>query len=164
MAGFHDASAGMGYQVPFEGFDFTPYARGSYSHASIGSYSESGAWGLDLDFGDQDIDSLTTTVGVLGSKPISTGFGVLVPSIWGEWIHEFMNNNDGSSVSYKFDPTGLSNFQADTEDPDRDYFQVGAGLVAVLPGGWSPFANYSSILGLEDLSSHLFTVGIRKEL
>ena len=70
----------------------------------------------------------------------------------------------GSSVSYLNDPTGLSTFTAANEDPDRDYFQVGAGLTAVLPGGWSPFANFSSILGLEDLNSYLFTVGVRKEL
>ena len=109
-----------------------------------GTASESGAGGLNLSFGDQDIDSLTTTLGVMGSKAFSTGFGILVPTIWGEWIHEFMNNNDGSSVRYLNDPTGLSTFTAANESPDRDYFQVGAGLVAVLPGGWSPFANCCS--------------------
>lgn len=158
------ASGGVGYSVPIDGFDLTPYARGSFTHASIDGYRENGAWGLDLRFSDQDIESFTTTVGVLGSKAISTNFGVLVPSIWGEYIHEFLNNNDGSTVSYVHDPTGLSSFTAANEDPDRDYFQVGAGMTAVLPGGWSPFANFQSILGLEDLNSYLFTVGVRKEL
>jgi len=158
------ATGGLGYQFSLEGFDITPYARGSYSRLWVGAYQESGAWGLDLAFDDQTIDSLTSDLGLQVSKAVSTDFGILLPTIWGDWIHEFLNDNGGSTISYKHDPTGLSAFTASTDDPDRDYFQVGVGLVAALPGGWSPFANFQTILGLEDLTSHLFTIGVRKEL
>ena len=43
-------------------------------------------------------------------------------------------------------------------------FFVGAGLVAVLPGGWMPYLDYQGLFGHDFWDRHRVTGGIRKEL
>lgn len=50
-----------------------------------------------------------------------------------------------------------------TDNPDRDYFALGAGLVTTLRGGKSGFIHYEAIVGRDNFSHHGFTAGIRFE-
>ena len=75
-------------------------------------------------------------------------------------MHEFLNDRrtihatatDGSAVSFVTDP------------PDRDYFNVGGGVVFVLPDGVSPFLSYSAEVANRFEEVHTVTAGVRFEL
>ena len=49
------------------------------------------------------------------------------------------------------------------DNPDRDYFNVGVGILMVLPNGWMPFVDYESLISYEDLKSHKFVGVLRVE-
>ena len=154
--------ASGGYDFHHENLTFGPRVGLNYSNNSVDAFSESGTTGLELRFASHDTESLTSSIGFQGSAAISTSFGVLVPQVSAEYIHEFSNGQQTLSASLVQDlANNQLTFQTDT--PDRNYYGVGVGLVAVLPQGLSTFASYHGIVGDSLRSSHAFTVGLRKE-
>ena len=116
--------------------------------------------GLELAYDRQEETSLTTVAGIFASLAISTGFGVLIPQGTFEYVHEF--EDDQRAIRFHFvDDLQRHRLRFNNDPPDRDYFHAGAGLVLVLPGGFSPFLNNRALLGYKDQSSHAVTVGLR---
>jgi outer membrane autotransporter protein len=149
-----------GYDFLFGRFTVGPRVGVLYRETTIDDYRESGRTGLELAYDNQNVQSLTTTAGVFGSVAISTGIGVIVPQVTAEYVHEFLD--DQRSVGFRLvQDLGRTRFLYQTEAPDRDYFNVGAGVAMVLPNGFQPFLNYRELLGYRDRSSHTVTVGLR---
>jgi outer membrane autotransporter protein len=99
---------------------------------------------------------------VYGSIAISTGFGVLVPQTTLEYIHEFLDPQ--RKITFRFiDDLNRTPFRFENDRPDRDYFNLGAGIVLVLARGFSPFLNYRALVGYNDQRSHTVTAGLRVE-
>ena len=99
-------------------------------------------------------------VGLYASYAISTGFGVLLPQITGEYFHEFLN--DQKLLKFRFaQDFAVTPLSYLTDKPDRDHFMLSAGLVVVLANGLSPFVNYRELLGYRDQSNHVVTLGLR---
>jgi outer membrane autotransporter protein len=148
-----------GYDFTFDNITVGPRVGVNYLRTEIDGFTETGN-PLALSYEDQVEDSLTTTVGVQGSVAISTGFGVVVPQVSAEYVHEFLNDRrtidafalDGTPVSFVTDP------------PDRDYFNIGGGVVFVLPDGIAPFLNYSAQVANRFEELHTVTAGVRLEL
>lgn len=157
-------SANLGYERSFGPVQVQPIVRVNYLGASIDGATETGAGGLNLAYGDQDVNSLTTRIGLQAAYSVSTAFGILVPYARGEYVHEFLNDPDGTSVRYAADPTGLSAFVAATDEVDRNYGTVGGGLALTLPAGWAAFVDYDALVGFRDLTSHTVSAGFRKNL
>jgi len=163
----HSNDFGLGARI---GYDFTvgaltlgPRIGANYRESAIAGYQETGNTGIELIYGDQTVVSLTTTAGLFTSYAISTGFGVIVPQVTGEYIHEFAN--DQRTVPFTFvNATTRPTFRFLTEAPDRDYFTVGAGVVLLLPSGLTPFVNYVETLGQNDAANRTqrtVTLGLR---
>lgn len=156
----------VGYEIPVAGATITPLVRAEYIKAEIDGFSEDPIEGaLELEYGDQDIDSFTTSIGLEASYPISTGFGIIQPGVRAEYIHEFLDDQDGVIIGYAADDTGagFSRFEATTEEVDQDYGLVGASVTATFAGGWAAFADYSTLVALADFDVHAFNIGLRKE-
>ena len=169
--GFYYAfSANAGYDFHFKGLTFGPLGRFNYSQANIDGFQETieggGAGsGLALDVDGQDAKSLTTALGAQASYAISTGWGVYLPQVIFEWVHEF--EDPGSTSASFVAGGGLANnptFTVQGQEPDRDTFNLGGGISAVFPHGVSAFVYYESILGWEDVTSYYISGGIRFEL
>jgi len=164
--GFEYAFAlGAGYDYHFGGFTIGPFLRLNYAQTNLDAFQESidntrPGFGWALAFESQDVDSFTTALGAQIAYPISTGWGVLLPQLRAEWGHEFLN--DGRTIATRFvnDPAGTS-FPVTTEDPDRDFFNLGAGLSAVFARGRSAFLYYETVLGLRDITAHNIVAGVR---
>lgn len=163
----HSDDFGLGARI---GYDFAlgaltigPRFGANYRESAIAGYKETGKTGIELIYGDQTVVSLTTTAGLFTSYAISTGFGVIVPQLTGEYIHEFAN--DQRTVPFTFvNATSRPTFRFLTEAPDRDYFTVGAGVVLLLPSGLTPFVNYVETLGQNDAAKRTqrtVTLGLR---
>lgn len=106
--------------------------------------------------------SLTTNLGVFASVAISTDWGILLPQVSAEWVHEF--EDDQRTITFRFveDP-GSTLFVFQNDPPDRNYANVGGGVVAVLPGGFLPFVSYVAQVGYEDQFKQTVTFGLRYE-
>jgi outer membrane autotransporter protein len=153
----------IGYDLQLRGATVTPIFRLEYLGSEIDSFTEDGSSAFKLKFGDQSAQSLTTNVGLEAYYPISTSFGVISPNARAEYVHEFLADDNGVKVQYAFDPTDASEFRVTTQDPDRDYGVVGAGVAATLAAGWSAFLDWSTVVGLQDFTVNTFNLGFRKE-
>ncbi|HEU4370968.1 MAG TPA: autotransporter outer membrane beta-barrel domain-containing protein [Methylomirabilota bacterium] len=149
-----------GYDFLFGRFTVGPRAGVLYRETTIDGYRESGRTGLELAYDNQNIQSLTTTVGVYGSVALSTGFGVIVPQATAEYVHEFLDDQRSVGFSLVQDPA-RARFLFQTDPPDRDYFNVGVGVAMVLPSGLQPYLNFRELLGYNDRTSHTVTLGLR---
>jgi outer membrane lipase/esterase len=159
-------SVGGGYEITEGQTTYGPHLRVNYLTAKIDGYTERGPASMNLRVRDQNFNSLTTALGGGASYAMSKGFGVLVPQIRADWIHEFKNDERLLAATFVNDPRanldGHTLF-ARTEGPDRDYFTVLFGLSTVLRGGLQGFVSYERIFELKDITSNIFNGGVRYE-
>jgi outer membrane autotransporter protein len=158
------ASIGVGYDIASGNMTISPNARLTYVKVDVDGYREKGlpTSGLNLDVDGEDWDSLTSVIGAQLSWNISQDYGVLVPQVSAGWVHEFENDDQEFTATYIFDPRKIV-MRARTDKPDRNYFEAGIGVSAVLKGGMQVFANYDTVLGFDDLDQHIFSLGARWE-
>ena len=154
-----------GYDSHFGALTVGPRAGFEYSTNSIDKYAENPRGtqpptGLELAYDEQHRDSLTTKLGFFASYAFGVGFGVLVPQVNGEWVHEFLNDQRVIYFRFREDPAG-ARLRFQNDKPDRDYFRLGAGLVLVLPKDVSAFLSYRVLLGYDDRIAHTLDAGIR---
>jgi uncharacterized protein YhjY with autotransporter beta-barrel domain len=154
-----------GYDHPIGRFTIGPRAGVNYSNTKIGDYGENGGTGVELKYDNQWINSLQSVLGIQGSAAFSTGLGVLVPQFNADFIHEFANSQRFINVQFvqdfRADPTKFT-FQNDV--PVRNYFNLGTGLLMVLPNGWQPFVNFRAMVGNEQFNNYAGMFGLRIEL
>lgn len=157
-------SLGGGYDYPTGAWTLGPYAYLNYTKLRVDSYRESRGAGWAMRFDQQDIESVISTLGAQVSYAVSTPQAVLLPQLWAEWRHEFQDDSRRIGARYLGDlTTGGQEFKIDTEEPDRNYFNVGLGLSATFAKGWSGFISYDSLLGYERTSNHQIMLGGRLE-
>jgi outer membrane autotransporter protein len=137
------------------------YGRLERIKIDIDGYRETGGGGLALQYEDQTVKSLTAALGARLSNAYSMSWGVLTPSVYLEWEHEFEDDDRMITASFAEDPTVM--FSVATDSTDQDYFNYGFGVAATLPRGRSFFFNYESVSGQEGIDSTTIDLGIRIE-
>jgi outer membrane lipase/esterase len=152
-------SVGSGYNANVGPLTFGPMARVDYIGVHIDGYHETGAGPSNARVGSQTIESLTMNLGGQAMYAISLGWGVLSPFVRAEWVHEFLGDSRKVTGS-----VGDAIVTVQTNNPDRDYFNLGAGASVTLRGGVSAFLDYNVVLGRTNFTSHSFTLGVRFEL
>ena len=157
-------SIGGGYSISQGAFSFGPYGRATYMRVDIDSYEERGAEasGLNLRVDDQEWTSLTSVLGAEFSYAISRQQAVIIPQARLGWVHQFEHDESEIIATYVNDPRN-NQLRVLTGEPDRNYFELSLSVSSVLQDGIQLFANYDTLLGLEDLTDHQFTLGGRWE-
>jgi len=160
-------SVGAGYDWNIQGVTITPFERLEYTKLHVDGFQEdmsntANGFGLALAFEGQNVESLVNVLGAQASYAISTGIGVLLPQVRFEWRHEF--KDDARTLTARFvndparTPLGLV-----TDNPDRDFFNLGVGLSATFRGGIAAFVSYETVLGLAQITAHNVVWGVRFE-
>lgn len=158
-------SFGSGYSWHTGALTFGPYSRLNYVHVDIDAFQEkinntAPGFGLALAFESQSVESLTTIVGGQASYALSLSWAVLVPQVRVEWEHEFLYDRRAVVARFVADPQQLA-VRIDTDKPDRDFVNVGAGVSMVFAGEKAAFLSYQTVLGLRDITAHNFVLGVR---
>jgi uncharacterized protein with beta-barrel porin domain len=153
---------GGGYEAHHQALSFGPQVRLSYLKVEIDGYQEHGADELDLRVEDQEVESLVTVVGGQVAYTHSHAGGVLRPHATAEWHHELDDDDRVIATRYVHDPRD-NLLQLTTDPPDRDYFLVGVGLASVFKGGTQALLSYDALVGLDDITRHMFTLSGRVE-
>jgi outer membrane autotransporter protein len=154
-------SVSTGYNFNAGAFTFGPTGRVDYVQVHIDGYQETGANPFNLNIRSQNPASVTTALGGQATYAISTQWAVLMPLVRFEWLHEYKDGSRTVTATVVADPaTGVS---VQTNNPDRDYFNLGAGLSATFRHGVSGFFNYETVLGRDNFTSNAFTAGVRFE-
>jgi len=151
-----------GYDFNFQSITFGPRVGLNYKYNQVDSYRESGTTGLELAYKDQTQNSFTSLLGLYGSVAISTSIGVLVPQINTEYVHEFLDPQRRTGFTFTGDLNAIQ-FRFANDPPDRNYFNLGAGVVLQLAHGIAPFINYRALVGYKDETSYRVTFGVRME-
>jgi outer membrane autotransporter protein len=143
-------------------YRFNPYALFHVLRTKVDGYVEKGGDGtMSLTIDDQEVTSVTGTLGLSVSRNFSVKTGVLSPYIRGEYVHEF--NDQADSVRGYLTIIPQANFTLRPNDVDRHYSKVGAGLVSTFRDGLSGFVDANLLVGFRDLDAWGITAGLRKE-
>jgi outer membrane autotransporter protein len=155
-------SIGGAYDMNRDALNFGPFVRLNYIKAQIDAFEENTATGLELAYDDQEVDSLTSLVGGQATYAVSTRYGVITPQARLEWAHEFKHDSRNITARFLNDPTS-GRFEIGTDDPDRDYFNLGLGVTAVFAKGRTAFLYYEAVLDRDNLNNHSIAGGVRFE-
>jgi len=153
-------TVGAGYELPFGAATLTPYARFNYVQTRINGFKEFSTSVLANQVSGTTTTSLTSVLGARASYALGMSWGVLVPQVRGEYIHEFDGSRQSSST-FTSDPTAATLLINDAVA--HDYGKVGLSLTAVLPHGLLPYFDYEALVGDDHFSQHIFTAGLRAE-
>ncbi len=165
-------SIGSGYEFNKKEWTYTTYGRMDYTKGKIDAYreiaSDDSARTSMFEIDKQEVDSLTSTLGIKANRVISSTRGVFIPQASIEWKHEFKNRESisGRSVFVNGDSSLnlLPDFQEDNRDEfDNNYFNIGVGVSAIFPKGHSGFLNIESRLGDSTQSDNSIKFGYRYE-
>ena len=152
----------VGYDYTIRNMTIGPRLGLNYTNTHVQDYKERGGTGLELIFQDQYVNSLQSTVGLQASSAFSTVLGVFVPQINADYVHEFANSVRAIEVQFAEDNTATpTRFAFRNEKPIRNFFNVGAGLVAVLPHNIQPFVNFRAMVGNKRFDNYAGSFGIR---
>ncbi|MCP3690027.1 MAG: autotransporter outer membrane beta-barrel domain-containing protein [Gammaproteobacteria bacterium] len=153
---------GAGFDLARGPFSLSSYGKINYIKSKIDGYSENTNTGLELVFSDQDAESFSTLVGGQLSYAISQQYGVLLPTLRFDWTHEFRHDSRFITASFLNDPT-QGQFKIKTDDPDRDYFQLGVGVAATFRDNRSAYLNYEYLLEQDYLDQESVSAGFRMD-
>jgi outer membrane autotransporter protein len=153
-------SAGAGYDFNIRAWTLGLNGRVNYINVGIDDFRETGAGASDLNVSTQKVESLTTVLGAHVSYAISLPWAVLLPQVTAEWEHEYLNDSRLIKGTVVADPS-QTRFGFPTNDPDRNYCNLGAGVSATFKHGLSAFLFYETVLGRTNFTAHSLTGGIR---
>lgn len=157
----YGGSIGFGKDLYVKNFFLSPYVRIEYLRTGIDEYKEKGGGVFGLRVNEQSMFSLASTVGGQINRAISMSWGIISPGIRFEWRHQFRDNQRNIHSQFINAPAGTGSFTIRTNDPDRDYFNLGGSIAITLPEGKSAFLRYETRLGQDDITSHTIEAAIR---
>jgi len=159
-------SVQAGYDFIFGALTVGPRVGINYSTNHVDAFNERNLsprhldTGLQLAYDDQHRESLTSTVGAFLSYAFSTSVGIFVPQLTAEWVHEFFDNQRVIYFRFRED-LGQTKLRFQTDPPDRNYANVGTGVVLVLPKGMQVFLSFRALVGYDDRQAYTANGGIR---
>lgn len=158
------ATVGAGYTFYWRAFSAEPYVSGQYMGTRIGAFTESGS-GTDpelaLRVAGQSVTSLQSIAGLRFQYALSSRFGVLLPYAYGEYRHEFRDKAETVNSEYVDSQPVLNQFQLPTDSVDPNYYEVGGGLLTVLPHHIQLYGQYLKVLQLQFYSYYAVSAGLR---
>lgn len=150
------------YDFNRNAWTFSPYLSLNLVRTSIDSFTEDNGGGWEIQYDEQDIDSLTLALGARASHVYSASRFVMVNQLR---IASLSELEDGESeIGAQFVNGGASATMTFTsEDPDTQYMEVAWSTSFVFTGGLSAFFDYETIQSLENRSESVLTLGARWE-
>jgi len=141
------------------------YGGAAYTRSKVDGYDENDLsnTGLAMSFASVKRTSLTGRVGVRGQRAVSTAQGVLIPQVRVEYEREFDGKADDTRAAYLLDPN-RNQLTLPGDGASGGHFNVGLGLLAVMPNGWMPFIDVETLVGESNWDRYRVALGLRKEL
>ena len=154
-------TAGLNLGKDFEVGKFTlgPIVGAQYTYAGIGSFTESGAESLDLSLGQQNANSLRSTLGGRVAYTWNLNQKIaLIPEVRMFWQHEFLNN--ARNISASLDGGTGAAFDFETTDPYRNSVFAGAGVTAQFGKNLSGSVFYNINFGSQTYQNNMVSAGL----
>jgi outer membrane autotransporter protein len=154
-------TAGLNLGKDFEVGKFTlgPIVGAQYTYAGIGSFTESGAESLDLSLGQQNANSLRSTLGGRIAYTWNLNQKIaLIPEVRMFWQHEFLNNP--RNINASLDGGNGPSFDYESTDPYRNSVFAGAGITAQFGKNLSGSVFYNINFGSQTYQNNMVSAGL----
>jgi len=149
-----------GYDKAVREWQFGGYGRVEFNKFDIDGYEESGGGGFALAIDKHDAESKKTAFGGSISYVKSVSYGIWVPKLNAEWVHEFDDSKHDLSARFVNAPSA-GDLILPTNKQDSDYFNVGWSLAGTFSRGRSAWLRYEAQLGRDDYIAELVEIGAR---
>jgi uncharacterized protein YhjY with autotransporter beta-barrel domain len=158
-------SAGLsgGYDFLVGGLTLSPTIGFYYIDATIDSFTERGAAGLNLIYDEQTFQSFTGNLGFRVTYAWNLSWGVLLPHLRVDYVREFKDDVDVFGVRFAADPNATSAppILVETDNPDESYWRLATGLSAQFIHGISGYIEYQRLESFEFISFQDVSMGLR---
>lgn len=158
-------SAGLsgGYDFLVGGLTLSPTLGLFYIDATIDSFTERGAGGLNLIYDEQTFQSFTGNLGFRATYAWNLSWGVLLPHLRVDYVREFKNDADVFGVRFAADPNANSTppILVQTDNPDESYWRLATGFSAQFIHGISGYVEYQRLESFEFISFQDVSMGLR---
>lgn len=147
------------------GWSIAPFAGLTWAESTLDAYDEQDLTqsGLAMRSDGLRTRSLSASAGFDASRVHSTDFAVLVPRIRVGYNWEF--ESDAAAANSRFLLDASDNvLVVRGQEPDRDSLELGAGVVAVFPRGWTLYFDARTTIGLLNRDRYVVALGWRVEL
>ncbi|MEC8813195.1 MULTISPECIES: autotransporter domain-containing protein [unclassified Ketobacter] len=147
-----------------DGWTLTPYLRLDYIMTEVDGYDETGDSAWLMGVGDQEMNQLSTSLGVSGTYAVSYDWGVWVPGFSASMVSE--NSSDYSPVEFSLlaDSSSNGEFSLQPESEDSLFYEAEINSVFILAGGFSTFVSVRSIEGYENITAYQYSLGFNYEM
>ena len=145
----------------FRDTNISPFINIDYLNTDTKGFNETGSTSLELRYRDRTSQSNTASLGIKLSQIYTFKWGKLTPNLNWSGVHEFQSNS--TKINNELVITPGAGILVATDEPDRDYFLSGFGVVATLNGGMLLFMNYERRSGDNLLDSWVTSLGLIKE-
>lgn len=144
-----------------DGFTVGPRIGLSVQHWMTEDYQESSNTGLELRYREPDQTSVQTNVGFAVAWAGATSIGTVSPYFVANWVHEFANDQRTVHATFVQEPVPQQEFAFETEEPARDWANLGLGVSVLISPQLIAFANVSTVQGNTNFESYGGTAGLR---
>jgi outer membrane autotransporter protein len=154
-------SAALNLGKDFEVGQFTlgPVGGVQYTYAGVAGFTETGADSLNLALGQQNANSLRTTLGGRVAYTWNLNKRItLIPEVRMSWQHEFLNN--GQNVSASLDGGKGASFNYETTAAYRNSAFAGVGVTAQFSKNVGASVFYNVNFGSQNYQSNMVSVGL----
>jgi outer membrane lipase/esterase len=152
-----------GYDFLVGGLTLSPNVGLFYVDATIDSFTERGAGGLNLIYDKQSFQSFTANLGIRATYAWNLNWGVLLPHLRVDYVREFKDDVDVFGVRFAADPNATSTppILVETDNPDESYWRLAAGFSAQFTHGISAYVEYQRLESFEFISFQDVSLGLR---
>jgi uncharacterized protein YhjY with autotransporter beta-barrel domain len=151
-----------GYDFVVGGLTLSPNLGVYYVDTTIDKFTESGAGGLNLAYDKQNYQSFTGNAGVRATLAWNVSWGVILPHLRTDYVHEFHNDVEVFGVHFEADPDSASPpILIRTDNADKSYWRLAAGFAAQFKGGVSGYIDYQRLIGYQSITFQDVSVGLR---
>lgn len=160
------ATLGASYDLITGEASLTPAVDVTWYKADIDGFSETGAQGLNLTFGSQEVESVRITAGATAAQTISASWGVFQPYVKAQLVWEL--KDDAQQVTAFYSAIGrvpadpASTFVISTNPSDDVSWNLGIGAQVQWSNGLRGFAELSGVVGLDNVKHGALSLGLRK--
>ncbi|RLU01886.1 autotransporter domain-containing protein [Ketobacter sp.] len=142
----------------------SPFLRLDYITTQIDAYEERGNSAWLMGVGEQEMDQLSTSLGLEGTYVLSYSWGVWVPGFNLSMISE--SNSDYSPVEFSLlgDSSSNGDFSLQPESEDSLFYEAEVNSVLIFAGGLSTFASIKTVADYENISAYQFNFGFNYEM
>ena len=118
---------------------------------------------MNLIYDEQKFKSLTGNLGLRVTYAWNLPWGVLLPHFRADYVREFEDDVDVFGVRFAADPNATSTppILIETENPDKSYWRLAAGLSAQFKYGVSGYIEYQRLESFEFISFQDVSMGLR---